>query len=58
VTSFDGAYSGKRNSLEDRHAVKGISAPAGANGWLLVSIHHLASASFRAIVIAATVPPR
>jgi len=45
-------------SFEDRHAVKGTLAAAGANGWLRVSIHQLASASFRAIVIAATEPPR
>ena len=34
------------------------AVPAGANGWSLVSIHQLASASLGATTIAATLLPR
>ena len=40
------------------YATKGFAGPAGANGWLRVSMYQIASASLRAISTRATLVPR
>ncbi len=44
--------------LEGRHAASRCGAPAGANGWLRVSMCQIASASLRAMSTWATLAPR
>jgi hypothetical protein len=47
-----------RISLTDRHAARGFVAPAGAKGWLRVSMCQIASLSLRARSTWATFGPR
>jgi hypothetical protein len=48
----------RRNSIESRQAARRKPAPAGANGWLRVSMCQIASVSLRDSSIGATLGPR
>jgi hypothetical protein len=45
---WDGRLAPVAHLLADRQAVRGLVAPAGANGWLRLSMCQIASASRRA----------
>src|SRR6266550_2802708 len=55
---FDGSSHRRRISDMGRHAARGVVAPAGAKGWLRVSMYQIASVSLRAISTRATFLPR